>query len=52
MFDPRFDVQCFMFFWLCSHLDGEEIAGCFTLIIFLMSCNCWCSVAFPGGALG
>ena len=26
--------------------------GCFTLIIFLMSCDCYCSVAHPRGAMG
>ena len=31
----------------CNHLDEEERAGCFTLIVFLMSCDCLCSVAFP-----
>ena len=26
--------------------------GCFTLIVFLMSCDCKCSVALPHGAVG
>ena len=36
----------------CNHLDGKERAGCFTLIVFLMSCDCKCSVALPRGAVG
>ena len=24
----------------CNHLDGEERAGWFTLIVFFMSCDC------------
>ena len=34
--------------YVCNHLAKEERAGCFTLIIFLMSC----SVSFPDGAMG
>ena len=29
---------------------GEERAGCFTLFVFLMSCDCYCSVALHHGA--
>ena len=29
------------------YLNGEERAGCFTLIVFLMPSGCWCSVALP-----
>ena len=36
----------------CNHLDEEEIAGCFAFIVFLMSCDCWCSVNLPNSALG
>ena len=37
-------VPCFVFntlcrFYFCHHLDGEKRAGCFTLIVFLMSEN-------------
>ena len=35
-----FVVQYFMTFWYCNHLDGEERTGCFTLIVFLMACDC------------
>ena len=30
-------------FLVCNYLE-EERAGCFTLIVFLMSCDCWYSV--------
>ena len=30
----------------------EKRAGCFTLIVFLMSCDCKFSVAFPHGWVG
>ena len=29
----------------------EKIAGCFTLIVFLMSFDCFLSVALPRGAV-
>ena len=35
-----------------NHLDEEEGAGCFTLIVYPMSCNCKCSTALPRGAVG
>ena len=33
------------------HLDGEERIVCFTLIVFLMSCDGKCSVALRHGAV-
>ena len=36
----------------CNHLDGEERAGCSTLFVILVSCDCYCSVALPCGAMG
>ena len=27
-------------FRLCCHLDGDERASCFALIVFLVSCDC------------
>ena len=27
-------------FYVCNHLDGEEIADHFTVIVFLVKCNC------------
>ena len=43
---PCLVVQCFVSF----HLDGDKLAVCFTLIVFLMSCDCHCSVALPRAA--
>ena len=34
------------------HLIEEKRAGYFTLIVFLMTCGCLCSVSFPNGAMG
>ena len=28
-----------------QYFDGEERAGCFTLIVLLVDCDCYCSVA-------
>ena len=36
-------------FQCCNHIDGEERAYFFTLIISLKSCDCKCSVALPHG---
>ena len=44
--------HCLLFSTLCNHLDGEERAGCFTLTVFLMSCDGRCSVGLPRGAVG
>ena len=35
---------------VCNHLDGEERAGCFALIVFLVSHDCY--VALSCGATG
>ena len=37
MFGPCFVMQYFSKFF--NHLDGEERAGCFTLFVFLWSCD-------------
>ena len=29
-----------------------ELVGCFTLIVFLMACHCYCYVALSRGAVG
>ena len=47
----RFCVSCSML-CCCNHLDGEDRAGCFTLIAFLVSCDCYYPVALPHGAAG
>ena len=31
-------------FWFWKNLDWVRIAGCFALIIFLMTCDCNCSI--------
>ena len=33
------------------HLPEEERAGYFTLLVFLLSCGCLCSVSLPCGAV-
>ena len=38
-------------FLLGSHFDGEERAASFTLIVFLIARDCYCSIAFPRGAV-
>ena len=39
-------------FLFSNHLDEEERAGCLDLSIFLLSCDCKCSVILPYGAGG
>ena len=45
MFGLCFVWHCLCHLYFCNHLDGEERAGCFTLLVFLASCECCCSVA-------
>ena len=52
MVGPCFVVLYSLSFLFCNHLDWEESAGCFTLIIFLVSWDFWYSVVLPRGALG
>ena len=49
MIVPCFVVHCFVSFLV---LGKRERAGCFTLFVFLVSCECYCSVALPHGAVG
>ena len=49
MFDPCFLMQYVL---NVRYLAGEERAGCFTLIVSLMSCGCLCSLSLPHGAVG
>ena len=51
MFVPYFIVHCFVSFLVFSRLDGEERAVCLTLFVFMVSYDCYCSVALPHGAL-
>ena len=34
-------VLCLFPFKFFNHLDGEERAGCFTVLVFLVSCDCY-----------
>ena len=52
-------VLCLVFVLLCNtrcpfcnHLDEEERAGCFALVVFLMFSDCLFSVALPHSAVG
>ena len=38
-------------FWFCSHLEEEEKAGCFPIIVLHMYCHYKCSVVLPHGAV-
>ena len=40
------------FFYFLSHLEEEEKAGCFAIIVLHMYSYYTCSVAFPHGAVG
>ena len=39
-----FAMQCHFFF--CNHLAKEGRASYFALIVFMLSCDCWCCVIF------
>ena len=39
-------------FFFCNHLEEEEKAGCFAIIVLQMYCYYKCSVALPHGAVG
>ena len=52
MFGICFVVQYFVSSYFCNHLDGEEIPGCFTVSVFLMSCDSQCSMALPYSSVG
>ena len=39
MFGPCFVIQYSVSLKCCNHLYGEKRVGCFTLIVFLMSCG-------------
>ena len=52
MFGFCFVVLFLMTFLIRNILDGEEWAGCFTLIVSLMTCDCKCSMICPHRAVG
>ena len=37
-------------FQFCNHLEEEDKAGCFAIIVLQRFCFCICSVALPHGA--
>ena len=39
VFSHLFVLSTYMSFYFCIHRDGEERAGCFTLIVFVMFCD-------------
>ena len=39
-------------FKLCNHLEEDDRAGCFALIVLRMSCYCKCSASLPHDAVG
>ena len=47
-----FIMYLYVFLLVCKHIDEEENDSCFALIVFLMSCDCKCSVALPHDAVG
>ena len=49
-----FVLLCITFcpFLFCNHLEEEEKAGCFAIIVLQIYCYCKCSVALPTGAVG
>ena len=47
-----FVIQYFMPFLVSNHLLWEERAGCFTLIVFMLSLNCQCSMFFLHSTVG
>ena len=48
VFVSCFIVRCFFVIILV----GKGESCCFTLFVFLVSCDCYCSVALPHGAVG
>ena len=40
-----------VFFSFAMILMGDRRACCFTLIVFVMSCDCYCSAALPRDAV-
>ena len=49
-------VPCFVIHYLVSFLYSYAtiltiVTGCFTLIVVLMSCDCWCSMALRRGVV-
>ena len=47
-----FVMHYFCSFYFCNHLEEEEKAGCFAIVVLQMNCYYKCSVALPHGAVG
>ena len=45
-------LSLFCYALLCVHLEEEDTAGCFAIIVLQMYCYFKFSVALPNGALG
>ena len=52
MFGPCFAIQYLVSFLVCNHSAREERADRFILIVYLLSCDCKCSVSLPHGVVG
>ena len=52
MFDSVLLCITLCSFLFCNHLEEEEKAGCFAIIVFQMYCYYKCFVALPHGAVG
>ena len=51
LFDPGFVIQYFVSFLVFQSSRWGESVGCFTFIVFLVSCGCCCSLSLPHGAV-
>ena len=45
-------MHYFVSILVCNHLEEEEKAGCFAIIVLQMYCYYKCSMALPHGAVG
>ena len=52
MFGLCFVVRYLVCFSSFAIILMTKRAGCFSLIVFLVSCDCWCSVNLPHDAMG
>ena len=52
MFVPCFVVQCLDVLSSFAIILTGKRADCFTFFVFVVSCDCYCSVALPHGTVG
>ena len=52
MFVSCFAIQYLVSILVFTHSAREERADCFYLNVFLLSCDCKCSVSLPHGVVG